>query len=599
MFLPATPRYRNHHVNNNNISQEKQQQLSILSPMEDSRLDALMNSDEPLLLIDVRSFAYYSKCRIHGAINLSIPSILLKRPSYTLNKVCESIKSTDDMNRFKQWPSTSHIIFYDHSSENLTDSINTTTAVLIGSKLKDEGYEGHLSYLKGGFTIVSKHYNHHCDSTLIESHQKNKPTLTLPLPTCNSANTKKIANPFFSNIRQNLELSHGPLRERFSIGLPSYAQYHNDTQSVVVASNSMYHSEDQITVYDSTVNPIHIPSWLRAVVNEQTGPQRLAEMYETLERDEQKRLTDIMDYHSVHTRMNNSPTYHPFSIISGLEKGALNRYDNIWPYEYTRVKLHNKTDDYINANYIQYDYHNSDTNLSNLMGQSSGRDKFQSNPTIHNPPKYISTQGPLPTTFNDFWKMIWDENAPVIVMLTQEEEMNKIKCHRYWPSAIDASEHYGDTTVTLKSESKHSIFNMNDKRAKDDEEYIICRKFTLQNREVSRTVTHMQYIGWSDFGVPDSPIGILQLIRETNEELEHCNQGPVVVHCSAGCGRSGAFCAIDTAIYRLTEEGVSEDNDKMLEIINCFRRQRMSMVQTHRQFVFCYEAILWWLLGCN
>jgi hypothetical protein len=154
----------------------------------------------------------------------------------------------------------------------------------------------------------------------------------------------------------------------------------------------------------------------------------------------------------------------------------------------------------------------------------------------------------------------------------------------------------------LVSESKQAVINMNEKRERtnDDDECIIIRKFHLKRDNKERTITQLQYTGWTDFGVPDQPIGILQLIHYADKAHAKYRQGPMVVHCSAGCGRSGTFCVIDTMIQRLWHERevyTSSMHDKVWETVSRFREQRMSMVQTHRQFVFCYEAVLWWLLG--
>lgn len=148
---------------------------------------------------------------------------------------------------------------------------------------------------------------------------------------------------------------------------------------------------------------------------------------------------------------------------------------------------------------------------------------------------------------------------------------------------------------------------MNDKRERDgvDDEYIIVRKIVMKHGGLERKITHLQYTGWTDFGVPDQPVGILQLVHRADEVARYHQYrvkdiGPMTVHCSAGCGRSGTFCVIDTVIQRLWHEEevyTAATTDKIKETVNRFREQRMSMVQTHRQFVFCYEAILWWLLG--
>jgi protein-tyrosine phosphatase len=168
---------------------------------------------------------------------------------------------------------------------------------------------------------------------------------------------------------------------------------------------------------------------------------------------------------------------------------------------------------------------------------------------------------------------------------------------------------YGAITVTLVSETKQPILNMNEKRGRTNgpgDESITIRRFLIQHDGYPpHIVTQLQYTGWTDFGVPDHPIGILQVIYEADEVQSSSfsineTKGPMVIHCSAGCGRTGTFCVIDTVIQRLCQERdvcTSCSVDKIYETVKRFREQRMSMVQTHRQYVFCYEAIIWWMLG--
>lgn len=140
---------------------------------------------------------------------------------------------------------------------------------------------------------------------------------------------------------------------------------------------------------------------------------------------------------------------------------------------------------------------------------------------------------------------------------------------------------------------------MNDKRERNEDDLIILRKFSLKLENDERIITQLHYTGWTDFGVPDQPIGILELVHQADVAFKE-DMGPMIVHCSAGCGRSGTFCVIDTIIQRLWHERdvyTCSSTDKINQTVSRFREQRMSMVQTHRQYVFCYEAVLWWLLG--
>src|SRR6266542_354530 len=135
----------------------------------------------------------------------------------------------------------------------------------------------------------------------------------------------------------------------------------------------------------------------------------------------------------------------PFSISAGMEKGTKNRYNNIWPYDHARVKICECKEgdcDYVNASYVQ----------------AEGCIK-----------RYIATQGPLPATYDDFWKVVWEQNSRVIVMLTKEEEAGRIQCHRYWSECTVKPCRYGSIELALISESSNN--------PKDDT--IIVRKFRL------------------------------------------------------------------------------------------------------------------------
>lgn len=146
------------------------------------------------------------------------------------------------------------------------------------------------------------------------------------------------------------------------------------------------------------------------------------------------------------------------------------------------------------------------------------------------------------------------------------------------------------------------------------EDGITLRIFEVRrDGQEPRIIHHFHYGGWEDYGVPDNPLGTLKLVelaRKSQTELkqqykQNANDGPMIVHCSAGCGRTGAFCTIDTVIQRLsnidylTEEEKAGEIDLICQTVSKFREQRMSMVQTLRQLVFVYEAILWWILDVD
>jgi len=239
-----------------------------------------------------------------------------------------------------------------------------------------------------------------------------------------------------------------------------------------------------------------------------------------------------------------------------------NRYSNVLPPEGTRVHLNvingEEGSDYVNANFID--------------GLIPGSEKA-----------YIATQGPLTATFPDFWRMIWELNVAVIVMLTKEVENGRLKCDHYWPD-MDLPLVAGTFKITMSDTEESS---------KDE---LIERKLTIINLETgeSRPVMHLQYIAWPDHGLPISTTAFLALIDESYKFNN--TAGPIVVHCSAGIGRSGTFCTVHATIEKLKldlKEHPDEDPKfNIVKTVLLARSQRPGMVQTKEQYMFVYLAIL-------
>ncbi|XP_061782581.1 tyrosine-protein phosphatase non-receptor type 4 [Nerophis lumbriciformis] len=227
-----------------------------------------------------------------------------------------------------------------------------------------------------------------------------------------------------------------------------------------------------------------------------------------------------------------------------------NRYRDISPYDATRVIL-KSTDDYINANYI-----NMEIPASSLIN------------------RYIACQGPLPNTCPDFWQMTWEQGSSMVVMLTTQVERGRVKCHQYWPNP-DSSASYGDFTVTCHNEEGNSAF--------------LVREMSLvhlQSEEL-RELTQIQYVAWPDHGVPDDSTDFLDFVALVRSKRTRQDQ-PMVVHCSAGIGRTGVLITMETALC-LMECGQPVCP---LEIVRTMRDQRAMMIQTPSQYRFVCEAIL-------
>lgn len=224
------------------------------------------------------------------------------------------------------------------------------------------------------------------------------------------------------------------------------------------------------------------------------------------------------------------------------------RYKTILPNPQSRVCLgraqSQEDGDYINANYVRgYD----------------GQEKV-----------YIATQGPMPNTVSDFWEMVWQEEVSLIVMLTQLRE-GKEKCVHYWPTE-EAT--YGPFRVCLQDE-------------RELPEYTV-RQLTIQHQEECRPVKHVLFSAWPDHQTPESAGPLLRLMTEVDESPEAAaSAGPIVVHCSAGIGRTGCFIATRIGCQQLKARGEVD----ILGIVCQLRLDRGGMIQTAEQYQFLHHTL--------
>ncbi|XP_051978116.1 LOW QUALITY PROTEIN: receptor-type tyrosine-protein phosphatase C [Xyrauchen texanus] len=233
-----------------------------------------------------------------------------------------------------------------------------------------------------------------------------------------------------------------------------------------------------------------------------------------------------------------------------MKNQSKNRYVDILPYDYNLVTLSTGgDDDYINASFIE---------------------------GYKEPKKYIAAQGPKDETIDDFWRMIWEQKSSIIVMVTRCEEGNKSKCAQYWPSLDRETEIFDDFVVKIRSEDHCP-------------DYIIRHLVLTNKREkaAEREVTHIQFISWPDHGVPGDPSLLLKLRRRVNS-FKNFFSGPVVIHCSAGVGRTGTYISIDAMIESLEEEGKVD----IYGFVAKLRRQRCLMVQVEAQYTLIHTALI-------
>ncbi|XP_043917235.1 tyrosine-protein phosphatase non-receptor type 14 [Protopterus annectens] len=374
-----------------------------------------------------------------------------------------------------------------------------------------------------------------------------------------------ISEPDLSTVKERVKkepVKERPVSELFSI-----------EDSIVEREIMLRNLEKQkLTALDAQKRPLMLAALNGLSVARVTLPEDTQDDTAKVPADERCRILQRkLEEDMVFTEYEQIPKKKPegvFTTAALPENAERNRFRDVVPYEENRVELvptkENNTG-YVNASHVKVI----------VAGEQW---------------HYIATQGPLPHTCHDFWQMVWEQGVNVIAMVTAEEEGGRSKSHRYWPKlgSKHSSATYGKFKVTTKFRTDSGCYATTGLKV----------KHLLSGQE--RTVWHLQYTDWPDHGCPEDVSGFLSYLEEiqsvrrhTNSVLDSTNNGnpPVVVHCSAGVGRTGVVILAELMICCL-EHNQAVAVPTMLANL---RQQRMLMVQTIAQYTFVYQVLIQFL----
>lgn len=546
-----------------------------------------------LLTLDIRSFTDYAKSHLQNAINICLPTTLLKRPTFSFKRCINSLPlyeklivktylnfSEQNLRDNKPFSSLGQlqcgqhgfpaILLYDSQGASynafcmikklleefqprktpiyvVADNFNTLSS--FDTLTFDSGSKQHFN-INDLMTNDNDAYKdiiitETASSTPSPQSQKFRSHSLNEIQTLKSISPLESSTPVISNFKMPSTLK-----------APNFKIRHNE--EVLTSGHKL--GIDLIKKHQSSL--AQLPNWMNTDYIQEDA---LVKAFNELESQERQRLNDALDL----------KTSFPM-IGAGIEKGFKNRYKDILLYEHSRVKLQdfqdldpNSTCDYINASYIE-----STANLSTKPKE-----------TDCNSYSYIATQGPLDHTIGDFYKCLINNQTSIIVCLTDVWENGMPKCNPYWESGVYTSN--GDSiNVTLKNTEK---VNNN----------IILRSIQvegqIQGESFEKTFIQIQLLLWMDNSTCDESDDLLFVI-ELRDKLVHdlnLKNYNTLVHCSAGCGRTGTFITIDTIVNLLHENyNFDTSNDMIPLIVNNLRCQRISMVQNLRQFIFVYDMLI-------
>lgn len=606
------------------------------------------------LMIDIRPFADYISNHVIDSINVCLPSTLLKRSNFGLKRCINSLPDyekliflnylamNDDNKRQNKIFENSKIkvgkfglpaiLLYENN--NNSQNLYHMCKKFIDNSFWDQESQPPIylldfefnqipqSYLESGklekFKIVDSISS---TPSPIKPADVSSPKQNLPTrPKSSSMNEV----PTLASVRQRplLTMKNLTLQDCSTPILPNFKLPTNLTNQFKIRHNEeliedgdfklSQQSTFKLNYYDESMV---LPNWIKNAIDTNSD---IIEEFTKLEKFEKRRLnlalgnSTTTPMTSLHQQSNNMNPFFPTldsssslispggttiesspSISCGLDYGHKNRYKDIFLYDHSRVKLNDfdkpQQCDYINASYL-----NPINNLADLLIDNH-KDGYGS---LTKMLKYIATQGPLDQTIGDFWKCVVNHHVPLVLSLTNEFEDGIKKCARFWESGTYKS---NDNMIQVELLNEEQVKS-------NDEIYMIIRHFKIiMDNTIVHETLQVQLLTWPDMSSCLTPKDLVLIIALKNHLLQNIRldnvEYPTIIHCSAGCGRTGTLCTIDSIINIIKYNSRLNDGERNIELnfnpvysmVNNFRKQRISMVQTLRQYYLIYDTLLIYL----
>ncbi|GEQ67496.1 hypothetical protein JCM33374_g1161 [Metschnikowia sp. JCM 33374] len=575
-----------------------------------------------VLILDIRPLADHVKSHIAGSINICLPSTLLKRPSFDFKRCVNSLPAYEKMIlqnyfyhnniNFERQIVTSNIhsgahgfpaiILYDHSSTS--SNIYHMCRKLIDHSCFDASSAPPIYLIDAPFQTLAQLHPTVLECGKVENVDVGKLTINQPLdesrlvesvaPGQNlpsrplTPSSLNALNPIISGLPtpnvSNFSLPRDLPETKFKIR-------HNEEMFDFSTAPS---SDDKLSTLTVTSPGLRLlPQWLQSSVSNNT---QIRSNFNKLEECEKTRLNSALKLRVDQEFMTPGGRKESTPIInSGLDYGLKNRYKDIFLYEHSRVSLNDSSlgkqraingelassgGDYINASYLR----SSKKVFEDILGSNTIDERLLRYSNS------IATQGPLSSTAGDFWKCVASQGSLVIISLTNDVENGVEKCFAFWKSGTYVSGDSHVEVILLDTERFGSLH---------------LRTFAITiDHKFHHKVMQIHLDSWLDMGVAVDSEEVLAMIYLKNHILSNTPclpEYPTVIHCSAGCGRTGVFAAADMLMNAFRFKGNNFDvvTDPVYDVVNDLRRQRISMVQTIRQYGSIYSLLIHNIVGSN